>query len=287
METESVKKPMMYKLTPTPNNVDGDQGIMSFRKSGFNQRLQSFMDQPMDPELEHKFAAALLEMKFYAPVQTGRRKASAKQPQPAFTLSVAVTTYLADGQKYIPVFTDLTKMQTFLAGSPNMVPFRSFEFTSKELMAEADQFNLSGILINPGDQSFPLTREYWDYIHKVAPVVASKNLDDDFMFKLINPTPTKLQAALSRSLKHVRKAEAAWLVKLKPKDDQNYQYAVIVDYKGKPENFEAKVSRKLAIAAHRYIPYGADIIVGRLTGKIGSEIKHDVDAFYKRSGWLS
>jgi hypothetical protein len=285
MENDSVSQNRPAEdLTPTKPK---SEGIMSFKKLGFNQRLQSFMDQPMDPELEHKFAAALLEMKFYAPVQTGRRKASARQPQPAFTLSVAVTTYLADGQKYIPVFTDLAKMQAFLAGSPNMAPFRSFEFTSNELMAEADQFNLKGILINPGDQSFPLTQEYWDYIHKVAPVVASKNQADDFMFKVINPTPTKLQDALSRALRHVHKVQAAWLVMLKPKNETSYQYAVIVDYRGKPEVFEAKVSRKLAIAAHRYLPYGADIIVGRMVGRLGEAIKHDVDSFYKRSGWLA
>lgn len=285
METDSVKK---TEPENTPAKVESQsEGIMSFKTSGFNQRLQSFMNQPMDPALEHRFAASLLEMKFYAPVQTGRRPASSRQPKPAFTLSVAVTTYLADGQKYIPVFTDLAKMQKFLAGTPNLDPFRSFEFTSKELMAEAKQFSLQGILINPGAQSFPLTQEYWDYIHKVAPVVVTHNQDDDFKFKLINPTPTKLQDALSRALTHIHKIETAWLIKLKPKNDSTYQFAVLVDYRGKPETFEAKVSRKLAIAAHRYLPYGSDIIVGQLEGTLGDEVKHNVDAFYKRSGWLS
>ena len=288
METDSATNNHPVQQPKQQHDPDRHpDGIMSFRTSGFSQRLQSFMNQPMDPELEHRFAAALMEMSFYAPVQSGRRHASAKQPRPAFTVSVAVTTYLADGYKYIPVFTDLAKMQRFMAGSPNMDPFRSFEFTSSELMEEAEQYNLKGILINPGEQSFPLTLEYWDYIHQVAPVVASQNQDEDFKYQLINPTPTKLEETLSQSLRHIRKAKAAWLIKLKPNNDNSYQYTVLVDYHGKPNDFEVKVSRKLAMAAHRYLPYGADIIVGRLEGRLGDEVKHNVDAFYKRTGWLS
>lgn len=284
METDADTQNPSYQPTNPGRNPDG---IVSFQTSGFDSRLASFMKQPMEPELEHRFAAALMDMKFFAPVQAGRRHASAKQPRPAFTLSVAVTTYLADGQKYIPVFTDITKMTRFLAGSPNMDPFRSFEFTSQELMAEAKQFGLQGILINPGDQNFPLSQEYWEDIHKVAPVVASQTDNDDFKFQLINPTPTKLQAALSKQLHHMRKVQAAWLIKLQPKGEVNYQYAVLVDYRGKPSSFEGKVSRKLAISAHRYLPYGADIIIGQMDGRLGEAIKHEVDSFYKRTGWLS
>lgn len=55
-----------------------------------------------------------------------------------------------------------------------MTPFRSFEFTSEELMGQSKKFQINGVLINPGNESFPLTQEYWQYIHQVAPVVVTR-----------------------------------------------------------------------------------------------------------------
>ncbi|KRM44088.1 enhanced serine sensitivity protein SseB [Lentilactobacillus parafarraginis] len=262
-------------------------GITPFKTAGFGLRLQAFMNQPMDPEIEHRFAASLLKMTFYVPVQTGHRYATARQPDPAMTLSVAVTTYLADGEKYIPAFTDLAKLQKFLAGAPNMTPFRSFEFTSEELMGQSKKFQINGVLINPGNESFPLTQEYWQYIHQVAPVVVTRAQNPKSTYQLINPTPRKLEGELRRTLRKLRHVKQAWLVGMRTTEDDDYQYTIIVDYVGRPDKFEEKVSRKLALAAHRHLPYGSDIIVGQLRDPVGQEIKARVAPFYTRkSGWF-
>lgn len=261
--------------------------VMPFQATGFNHRLQQYMNQPMDPDLERRFAAALLTMSFVVPVQTGKRASSSLQPKAGLTLALAVTTYLADGQQYIPVFTDKAKMQEFLSGAPQLDPFRSFEFTSQELMGEVEKLDISGILVNPGYQNFPLNLDYWNYIHQVAPIVISENeKDTDFKFRIIQPVPDKLHAALARELRHIRKAEKAWLIEMKLKNEARFEYTVVVEYKGKKEDFQLKVARKLAKAAHRYLPHGADILVGTAEEAIGLAVKLEVDPFYERKGWL-
>jgi len=270
----------------TPATSSGS--IMPFRATGFNHYLQRYMNHPMDANLESQFAATLLTMRFVVPVQAGKRNASAKQPKPGLTLSVAVTTYLADGQKYIPVFTDQTKMNHFLSGTPQLEPLRSFEFTSQELMDEADSLEIAGILINPGYQNFPLTHEYWHYIHQVVPVsLPEGDSEEPFQFRIINPTPKKLQAAISRELKHIRKVSHAWLIETKVKAEDQFDYTVVLDYEGKSTDFQANVARRVAKAAHRYLPHGADILIGTLDDQIGQAVQTEVDPFYTQKHWFS
>lgn len=271
-----------------PATTETHGSIMPFQITGFNHRLQQYMNQPLDQGLERRFAAALLTMRFIVPVQTTVRHASAKQPKPGLGLAVAITTYLADGQHYIPVFTDQLKMQAFLADAPQLEPFRSFEFTSEELMNEAKKLDLAGILINPGHQSFPLSQQYWDYIHQVAPIVSSEEEQEvEFKFRIIYPAPDKLQHALQQELKHARKAQEAWLIETKLKGEVKYDYTVVVDYHGDANEFQEKVARKLAKVAHRYLPHGSDILVGTLDDSMGAAVKVEIDPFYKRKRWFN
>ncbi|GAX02503.1 SseB protein [Secundilactobacillus pentosiphilus] len=274
-----------------PEQQDSESGggsIMPFRVTGFNHYLQQYMSHPMDSTLESQFAAALLTMRFLVPVQTGKRSATAKQPKPSLTMSVAVTTYLADGQQYIPVFTDQVKMKQFLDGAPHLDAFRSFEFTSNELMEEADRLEIAGVLINPGYQSFPLSHDYWNYIHQVVPVgLPETDNESPFKIRMIDPAPKKLQDAIARELKHVHKVKRAWLVESKVKGESQFDYTVVVDYNDQSNDFQSKVARRIAKAAHRYLPHGADILVGTLGDPIGQAVQQEVDPFYTQKHWFS
>lgn len=275
------------KSDPETETPAGSGSIMPFRVTGFNHYLQQYMNHPMDASLEGQFATTLLTMRFMVPVQVAKRNASAKQPKPGLTLSVAVTTYLADGQQYIPAFTDPIKMKQFLADVPQMEPFRSFKFTSQELMDEADNMEIAGILINPGYQNFPLTHDYWDYIHQVVPLsLPEGDSEAPFKFRIINPTPEKLQAAISRELKHIRKVSNAWIIETKVKGETQFDYTVVIDYRGKSSDFQSKVARRVAKAAHHYLPHGADILIGTLSDQIGQAVQLEVDPFYTQKHWF-
>lgn len=271
-----------------PATVETSGSVMAFQEGRFNHSLQQYMNQPLDNQLEQKFAVALLTMSFLVPVQTQVRRANVTQPKPGLALAVAITTYLADGQRYIPVFTDLAKMNTFLAEAPQMEAFRSFEMTTGELIQEATKLDIAGVLINPGVQSFPLNRDYWQYIQQIQPVLPSEEeAKGEFRFRIIHPTPEKLQTALNREFRHIRKARKAWLIETKLANESKFDYTLIVDYKGTLTEFQEGVARRLAKAAHRYLPHGADILIGTLAEPVGQAVQLEIDPFYERKGWFS
>lgn len=254
---------------------------MPYHEAKFNYRLQQFMQTPMNPDFEKQFAAALLKMEFYAPVQMVKRSASIKNANPALSMVLAITTYLADGKRYIPVFSDEKKMQVYLQRTSKM-DFRPFKFTVSELMLEVKHLKANGILINPGDQSFPLTNDYWQYIHQVAPVVINPD-EDEVHLQILHPEPVKLQRALIATLRHMRKVRRAWLIGVRLNDQTRYDYSIVVDYEGKQAQFQNKVARKLAVAAHRYLPHGTDLLVGAKNEPLAQQIASEIDPFYVRS----
>lgn len=260
--------------------------IMPYQTAGFKQQLQQFMAQPTDVNLERRFASALLNMSFYVPVQVRQKAMTSKEPNAHLGMGMAVITYLADGQRYIPAFTERSEATRFLVGSFPEIDFRMFEFTSEELMTEAGQLKIAGLLVNPGIHNFPLSITYWNYIHRVRPLPVTTS-QADFQFRLLGEQSVQLEAALSRAMRRYGKLKKAWLFGVRYKGKTTlYDRALIVDWQGDQEQFRAKVEPKLAIVAHRHQRYGTDFLIGTTTEFIGREVEAEFDPFYTRRGGL-
>lgn len=258
-----------------------EHNVLPFTKTGFDVYLQKFMGEPLDQDAERRFAAELLTMSFLAPIQIARTESTPKKPQTSLQLALAVTTYLADGHQYVPVFSQASKFDNFMNTTLRQMEFRSLEFSGDELMSEVGRMDVAGLLINPGYQNFPLSIEYWNYIHQVVPLVLDQT-DEDFRMRMMSPVPPQLAHNLSRVLKHQAGAERAWLIDLKLRDSTRFETGVIVDWRGNSKDFGNKLARRLAVAAHRYVKYGANFLVGTTDDPVGQLVEKNLEPFYQR-----
>lgn len=273
-----VPQPGKQSVSGTPSSQN--QAVVSYQVARFQQQLQHFMQQPMDGETERRFAAALMQMRFFVPMQMLTQNATPKRPNERLGMALASITYLADGQKYIPVFTEQSALKTFLVNQFTNVNLRSVELTVSEVMVEAKSLKTSGILINPGQQNFPLANDYWHYINQVVPLIPERA--EDYELELLTPTPEKLMTALQKAFRHQHRIKAAWLVGLKMPAEIKYEMALIVKYQGDLSEFQVKVAPKLAIISHRYQEYGTDLLIGTTKEAVGQAVVKMLDPFYQR-----
>ncbi|ANK63255.1 SseB family protein [Loigolactobacillus backii] len=246
----------------------------------FVVRLNYFMENPQDHDLERRFAAMLLETYFRALVKVQpTQKMAGEEHSSLLEMGLAITTYLADGKKYIPVFTDQLALKQFAKEMiPNM-DFRTFRFSSAELMTEAQRLGVTGLLVNPGKQTFPLSRDYWQYINQVVPLIAPTN--DKLRIELPSLGTKKLMGMLKKQCKHLHKINEVWLANVTIAGHDKADLAVIADYRGEQSEFGSKVARKLALACKPFLEYDQDVLVGNLDDEMGKLISQQFAPIYQ------
>lgn len=223
----------------------------------FVSQLEQFRDHPQDPVIERRFAARLLSARFYALVvddhQTHQRR-------------LAKTTYLADGNAYLPVFTAASQAQAFLADM-DVIGFQPLLMKTDALMTVAAQYQLHGLLLNPGTHSLPVSQSYWRYINRVMPVVDPDLETVEFGSAELPLAP--ILAQLDAGIAGVSDIDQLWLAAVRLADDDSWCLAVIADYRGMPLYFDTEIARKLAAVCQPLVPAGVDILVGTLNDPLG------------------
>jgi hypothetical protein len=258
-------------LEPKPTEpTSATPGPPEMHKASLAVQLSHFMQAPENPELEQRFATMLLDAQFEALVAVGHAgQVQADNVQQHMKFSVGITTYLADGQKYIPVFTDPKVCHSFMQGAAPSLKMRTFSFTTSELMAEVQRRDLAGLLINPGKQSFPLTLTYWDYINQVYP---SLQPDADTTISLLNADPMRRATPVIRAAKHTRGIERLWLALAQEPGDTAPALVVIAAYTGSPERFQHRVAPQLARASKAILGLDQDVLVGTTADDLGAQV---------------
>lgn len=241
-------------------------------------RLNRFMAAPQDPELERRFAARLLDVQLVALVSVGQAgKVTTAGATKNLKMSLGITTYLADGQKYIPVFTDAQVCQQFMRNVAPNVEMRSFSLTTGELMSEAERMHITGILVNPGKQSFPLTLTYWRYINRVQPVIQG---DRKPHISLLTGDKLDRASALIKRAKHDRHMKRLWAVETTETKQESPSLTVIAGYTGSEADFHDRVAPSLARASKDILGFDQDVLVGTLSDELGQLVANQCAPIY-------
>lgn len=259
--------------------------LSDLRGSSLALQLNKFMDNPMNSDLERRFASMLLTASFQAVVQVAKAGQVGKDDvKSVLKMGLGITTYLADGRKYIPVFTDPSVLDSFMYQRMPNLHLRTFSFTTQELMSEVARLNVAGILVNPGKQSFPLTNEYWLYINHVMPLIEDDT--EDLTIEPMTVDKMKLTRLLTKKAKHIRGVKALWATNVRLTKNDATSLAVIAQFKGRQATFDQKYSRELALTCQQVLDYGQDVLVGTTDDKTGAAIAAQCTPIYEATGLM-
>jgi hypothetical protein len=244
-------------LKPQLRLVKPDHGPTPKLAPDFVSQLEQFRDQPQNPVIERRFAARLLNTQLFALVADASRNGRQR---------LAKTTYLADGNAYLPVFITIEAAQDFLT-TMETTGFTPVCFSTREVMGVAEQYQLHGMLVNPGAQSLPISQSYWRYINRVLPVVDPDLGQIVFAADALSLAPILQQ--LDAGLSGVADIAQLWLAPMRLTAEDSLCLAVIADYHGLPLYFDTEIARKLAAVCQPLLPAGVDVLVGSLNDSLG------------------
>lgn len=265
---------------PGPARATAHSVVQPLNTAGLAVQLTRFIEAPQDIKRERRFASMLLTAKFVALVQVRKvGKVGTDDIKTQMQIGLGVTRYMADGQRYIPVFTDEQMMTRFMESNAKNLDMRSFAFTSQELMAECKRLDAAGVLINPGKQSFPLTAEYWDYINQVVPLVEPDV--QQLKLELLRVDRNKLTRSMTKRAKHIRGIKRLWATNVRLSTHSPSELAIIVDYKGTDEAFDKRYAKSLAVAARAVLELDQDVLVGTINDEVGAQIAAQCAPLYQ------
>lgn len=265
------------KVQTPPATTHQPKAPAEIHKASLAVQLNHFMQTPEDVELEQRFASRLQDAQFEALVAVGETgHVSQQKVTLGLKMSLGITTYLADGKRYIPVFTDPQVCHQFLKQSAPDFKMRTFSFTTQELMAEVARLQVAGLLINPGKQSFPLTLEYWQY---ATHVYAAIDGDATWQLHLLNAEAQDRAQTLVRRCKHIRGLEHLWLAQATA-SNQPDALVIIADYRGDADKFNHTLAAELARSAKDILADAQDVLVGLPSDDLGQKVTHQCAPVY-------
>lgn len=221
----------------------------------FATQLAQFSAHPESPVIERRFAARLLTTRMFALVQVDTQK------------HLATTTYLADGARYLPVFTTRETLATFIEAMACDLLVQPELMTTQDLMQAAQTYQLNGLLIDPGSESLPVSQSYWRYINRVMPVIDPDLAQVTFADADLDLAP--LLARLASGLSGVDDIAQLWLAGVRLTPDDSLCLAVIADYRGFALTFDTDIAPSLAAACQPLLPSGVDVLCGTLQDDFG------------------
>ncbi|WP_179394047.1 SseB family protein [Lacticaseibacillus absianus] len=230
--------------------------------TNFADQLAQFIAHPQDMMVERRFAARLLKLTVFVPALEGPGKQR-----------LAKTTYLADGQAYVPAFTTAAACAAFIATAAGTTwPMTPQALEMSTVMTASEQYALAGALLDPGTSSMPVTLAYWRYINRVMPVI-----DPELSAVALLPEAfdlTGVSAALAACVAQVAGITAYWAVPVRLTPDDTVCLAVMAAYRGDPVVFDTQIARELAAACQPAVPAAVDIVTGTLQDDLGQYIAH-------------
>ena len=247
----------------------------------FEKRLQEFMENPLNSVNEMEFVSVLYTTLFYVPVLVGHQKVSKNHLNPGLKMDIATMTFLADGNRYVPIFSDVNRMNEFLETTGQKTELRPILLNISELMYQIQKIGVVGVLIDPGKFNFPLSNEYWKYLEMSRPVENSTS--NNFKLKIMpRDITSRIEDKLKAKLKRQKKIEKAWLLGVRLPNKAHYEYVTIVEYLGDENHFQDDIARKLALAVKDTLPRGKDILIGTTQDIVGQTVKENFTPFYVR-----
>lgn len=221
--------------------------------------LTQYLAHPQDGQGERLFAYALCAATLYVPAQYNQQAESS-------TLHLTQVTYLADGLAYVPVFFDQGSAKTFIEEAANE-QIQTIELKAQEVMTFAQQYGLTGMLIEPMAQSVPLSQPFWQYVQQLVPVIepdiaAVQLLPDAFDLSQIARTLT------GRGLQDPA-WRAAWAVPTRLAPDDSLVLTVAVDYSGSRNYFDALEAQHIANLCRPLLPPAVDVVVCHVREALG------------------
>ncbi|WP_179394045.1 SseB family protein [Lacticaseibacillus absianus] len=263
-------------VVPTPPTLQG--GAMAIQ-------LNRFIGDPLNEDTARRFASMLQTAQFEALVKVATTgQVQRDDVKPTMTMRLGVTTYLADGQQYIPVFTDAATRQHFTQHMGANLDMRNFAFATAELMQEVRRLGVHGLLVNPGRQSFPLTLDYWDYITRVVPVMEAEV--ERVSIEALTIDKLVLSRALTRAAKRLHGVKQLWTTNVRETTNGPLALAIIADYTGTPAEFDRKCARALVVACRGLLAADQDVLIGTTADPLGQTISGQITPVYQATGFL-
>ncbi|MEE5988572.1 enhanced serine sensitivity protein SseB [Ligilactobacillus equi] len=265
---------------------DNKKSLMQLDLVRFEKRLQEFMANPQNTTNEMEFVSVLCSTLFYVPVMVGRQQISRNSMNPGLKMDIATMTFLADGNQYVPIFSDINRMNEFLKTTGRRTELRPVLLNISELMYQVKKINVVGVLIEPGKFNFPLSTEYWSYLEMSRPIEAS--MGDNFKLKIMpRDITSRIEDKLKPKLRWQKKVKRAWVLGVQLPGKDVYEYLTILEYNGDKDKFQGEIARKLALAVRDALPRGKDLLIGTTEDFVGQAVIENFTPFYvRKSGFL-
>lgn len=244
------------------------------RAEQFEGWLKAFMARPSDKGIERAFAAALARMQFYVPVQMAAKQTA--NGLAALTPNMTRVTYMADNQRYLPVFVTAAAAKQF-AREQSALSLQVVAMPTGQAMSQAEHAACHGVLIDVQSHCAPVSLEYWHYIQHVEPVV----VDDLSVVKI---TPVDIENTLTVALRPLAKKDPQirqlWVARVQLAPGRPAELTVIADYDGEDAMFDSTVAPVLAAACKRVTGDTEDVLTGTLSDPLSQQVQATLTPVY-------
>lgn len=124
--------------------------------------LTAYLDHPLSDDAESAFEQVLLSQRWLTVAlsqATGHRTDEMLTANERLTLGAL--TYLADGQRYLPVFSDNEGRDRYIDAHTELALMPDLQCSIASLMQEGKEAGLHGVILDPGRANIPVTYDYW------------------------------------------------------------------------------------------------------------------------------
>lgn len=236
--------------------------------------LASYLDHPLSDDAEAAFEQVLLSQRW---LTVALSQAIGHRTDELLTanerLTLGALTYLADGQRYLPVFSDNEGRDRYIDAHTELALMPDLQCSIASLMQEGKEAGLHGVILDPGRANIPVTYDYWSSLaaNEVLQLPPVQPLQSD---------RRAITARLTRLAKQTPRLRKIWGATIRRKAEALPQLIVVAEFQGSQQTFDHEYAEKLSEACLPSLRVGQELMIGTTQDPLGAKVASMVAPLY-------